>query len=272
VIAINEIGPSLVSGTGYGAVLPLAPDPPNAPITVVSDTDVTITWWVAPGGDGGSPITGYTVFIKQSDGDFTTYAGCSGPSTSCTFPISVLLATPYNLFAGSSVYAKVQATNAMWSSIYSTDGNGAVLPLAPDPPGAPITVISGTNVVITWAAPAVDGGSPITGYTVLIRQSDGVFKTYAGCSGPSVSCTFPISVLLAAPYNLGAGYIGIAKVLATNFVSSSSYSYEGNGALVTAPSVPAAPTTKISGSNVEITWVAPAQGSSTITGYTVLIR
>jgi hypothetical protein len=78
--------------------------------------------------------------------------------------------------------------------------------------------------------------------------------------------------LLATPYNLGAGYIGIAKVKATNGVGSSLYSSEGNGALVTAPSVPAAPKTTILGSNVEITWVAPAQGSTPITGYTVLIR
>ncbi len=40
-----------------------------------------------------------------------------------------------------------------------------------------------------------------------------------------------------------------------------------------APSVPAAPTTAISGTtNVLITWVAPAQGSAPITGYTVAIR
>jgi hypothetical protein len=35
------------------------------------------------------------------------------------------------------------------------------------------TVVSNTNVVITWAAP-FNGGSPITSYTILIRQSDGV--------------------------------------------------------------------------------------------------
>jgi len=41
---------------------------------------------------------------------------------------------------------------------------------------------------------------------------------------------------------------------------------------VAAPSTPAAPTTTISGSNVMINWVTPADGGSTITGYEVTIR
>ena len=76
---------------------------------------------------------------------------------------------------------------------------------APSAPAAPVTAISGTtDVAITWAAPA-DGGSAITGYTVDIQQSDGTYTTYAGCTGTAVSCTVPISVLQAAPYNLANG-------------------------------------------------------------------
>jgi hypothetical protein len=42
--------------------------------------------------------------------------------------------------------------------------------------------------------------------------------------------------------------------------------------LVGVPSIPAAPTTTISGSNVIINWVAPANNGSTITRYIVRIR
>jgi hypothetical protein len=78
-----------------------------------------------------------------------------------------LQATPFNLLAGSSVFAKVKASNSSVSSAYSLAGNGAAIPTVPNTPVAPETAISGTNIVISWAAPA-DGGSVITGYEVTI--------------------------------------------------------------------------------------------------------
>ena len=71
------------------------------------------------------------------------------------------------------------------------------LPIAPT-----TTVISNTNVVVTWVAPN-NGGSPITAYTVTIRQSDGVtFAAELGsCNGYSpaivsaTTCTIPIATL-----------------------------------------------------------------------------
>ena len=115
--------------------------------------------------DGGLAITGYTVDILQSDGTYTTYTGCTSIAVSCTVPISVLQAAPYNLVAGSSVFAKVKATNSIGSSAYSLAGNGAAFTV-PSAPAAPATAISVTNdVAITWTAPA-PGSTPITGYTV----------------------------------------------------------------------------------------------------------
>jgi hypothetical protein len=78
--------------------------------------------------------------------------------------------------------------------------------VAPSVPAAPTTAISGTtNVLITWVAPA-QGSTPITGYSVAIRQSNGVtYTAYSGCTGTSLTCTVAITVLKAAPYNLLAG-------------------------------------------------------------------
>ena len=88
--------------------------------------------------------------------------------------------------SGASIYATVKAVNLCGHFGESPAGNGAVLSImVPDIPAAPITAISGTDVTITWAAPA-DGGSPIIGYTVFIRESDG----------------FTFS---ASPYNLASG-------------------------------------------------------------------
>ena len=98
------------------------------------------------------------------------------------------------------------ATSLIGSSAYSTAGLGAILPRIPDVPAAPTTTNpSSTTVGIAWVAP-VDGGSPITGYSLAIRQSDGVtFAAYSGCTGTALTCTIANSVLQAGPYSLANG-------------------------------------------------------------------
>jgi hypothetical protein len=274
VFATNAIGISSTSSIGNGAVLPTVPGVPSAPTTTnLSSTSVAISW-VAPA-DGGSAITDYTVAIRQSDGvTFTAYAGCTGTAVSCTITNSVLQAAPYSLANGAVVYATVFAKNAIGISSTSSTGNGAVLPTVPSAPAAPTTVVSGTNTIITWVAPA-DGGSVITDYIVTIRQSDGVtFTVYASCTGTAVSCTIANSVLQAAPYSLAIGASVYAKVLATNAIGNSAYSVASSAGAVlpkTIPSSPAAPTTVVSGTNVIINLVAPSDGGSAIISYTLAI-
>ena len=107
-----------------------------------------------------------------------------------------------------------EAGNVCEYKVYSSVGNVAFLPAntVPSIPAAPTTSISGSNVIINWVAP-YDGDSTITGYTVEIQQSDLItFTTYTGCTGTAVSCTVPISVLQAAPYNLAVGSSVLARV------------------------------------------------------------
>lgn len=65
---------------------------------------------------------------------------CDGTSStivaanSCSVPVSSLITSPFSLPFGSSVYAKVKATNLVGSSDYSTIGNGGVLLTTPGPP------------------------------------------------------------------------------------------------------------------------------------------
>ena len=212
------------------------PSIPAAPVTSVnSNTSVTITW-VAPA-DGGSSITGYSVAIRQSDGTTfsTESANCNVSTITCTVPISILQAAPYNLAWGASIYATVIATNVAGSSAASPSGNGAVIATNPIVPSAPTTTVnSNTSVTINWVAPA-DGGSVITAYTVAIQQSNGsTFTTEsANCNVSTTTCTVPISILQAAPYNLAWGASIYATVIATNCCCSSAASPSGNGAFIT---------------------------------------
>ena len=69
------------------------PDAPTDVITVVTGDTVTFTWSLAS--TGGSPITGYRIFIGQSDSltftqDLTNCNGASSSiimSRSCLVPI-----------------------------------------------------------------------------------------------------------------------------------------------------------------------------------------
>lgn len=88
------------------------PSAPDAPAIAVSGTDVTVTWQ-APA-DGGSPITGYEVFLKHASGQVLTQT------------VTATQATFSNVAPGRYT-AKVVAVNAVGNS-------------RPSAPSAPIKV------------------------------------------------------------------------------------------------------------------------------------
>jgi hypothetical protein len=103
-----------------------------------------------------------------------------------------------------------------------------------------------TDIVIRWTAP-VSGGSPITSYQVLIRQSDGTTfteeLTYCDGSDPAITaalqCSIPSAVLNSSPYNIEWGQGIWAKVAAINAYGISAFSNEGNGGIIiTNPDAP----------------------------------
>ena len=113
------------------------PAQPFAPTTTWLPDNVVITW-VSPD-NGGSPITGYTITIRQSDSitfstDLTNCDMSISITTSCTIPITTLRTIPFSLEWGSSVYAKVVAINKYGVSLISSEGNGAIITTAPDAP------------------------------------------------------------------------------------------------------------------------------------------
>jgi hypothetical protein len=100
----------------------LAAQTPSAPLLVkteISALNVKISW-TAPSSNG-SPITGYMVYIQQSDlatfsVDSTNCDLSNSNSTQCLVPINVLRSSVYKLPWGSSVYAYVEAYNAYGKS------------------------------------------------------------------------------------------------------------------------------------------------------------
>ncbi len=113
--------------------------------------------------------------------------------------------TAGSLTAGTTYYFKVAALNSVGYGADSSEVN-VMAAAKPSVPAAPTTSEnSNTSVTIAWVVPA-DGGSPITVYTVAIKNSAGEFITESvNCNFLTVltnSCTVPIDTLQAANYSL----------------------------------------------------------------------
>jgi subtilisin family serine protease len=173
-------------GTGPAATVP---DAPANVSTVVGVRSATVTW-TAPASNGGSAITGYAVTISPAV-----------PSASVV--VSGTSATVTGLANGTSYRFSVTATNAAGTSAASALSAPVT---TPDVPGVP-TSVAGTagdrSVALGWTAPASDGGSPLTGYTVLISPS-------------TPSAVVAVSGATASVTNLTNGTAYTFRVYATN--------------------------------------------------------
>ncbi len=127
-------------------------------------------------------------------------------------------------------------------------------------PGSPTNVTAttagGGQATVSWTAPASDGGSAITGYTVI--------DSWGGWETASVATTVTV-------YDLTNGIPVSFTVTATNAVGTSPFSNPSNA--VTPRTVPGAPTdlgTSPGDAQMVVRWLIPSSdGGSAITGYTV---
>lgn len=90
----------------------------------------------------------------------------------------MLLSAPFNLAWGSSVFAKVAATNIVNISDDSIQGNGGIILTNPDPPVSlandqSITTIS--RIGLTWSPGSANGGSPVIDYRVSWDQGTSTY-------------------------------------------------------------------------------------------------
>lgn len=83
----------------------------------------------------------YNIYIIKSDGTYTDdLINCDGSSqsvmdaTQCIIPVATLRAAPFSLDWGTSVFAKIRATNIKGDSEESEPGNGGAIITFPDAP------------------------------------------------------------------------------------------------------------------------------------------
>ncbi len=182
VTAVNPAGegaPSnLASATTTG--------PPGAPVGLVAEggnAQVSLAW-APPTSNGGSPVTGYNVYLSTAPGSKgTDLATVTTPSYTAT-----------GLTNGTKYYFRVTALNALGEGPASAQVSvtpAVMPPPAPppvSPPGAPSALMVGVasaQVSLSWTAPATTGGSPVKSYNVYMSTAPGV----AGAKVASVTGT-----------------------------------------------------------------------------------
>ena len=145
---------------------------PDAPSNVTADLTVegvTVSW-DAPGSDGGSAISGYSVHAVPGG------QACSTAALSCTVT---------GLSPGQSYTFSVVASNDHGDSDPATSGAVQTPPGVPSVPRQ-VQVTQGIGqLTFQWQTPASDGGREITRYTASATR-DGVLST---CQSTELSCT-----------------------------------------------------------------------------------
>jgi hypothetical protein len=218
----------------------------STPVSIVAGT-VYVAGLFAPLGHYAAD-TGYFAASGVDNPPLHAFKdGASGPNG--VYLYTSTPAFPTNTYNSEGYYVDV---------VFAT--GAATAPAAPS--GVSATAGNGTASV-NWAAPS-DGGSPITKYTVTpyVGSTAQTPKTVSG-SPPATGTTVT---------GLSNGTTYTFKVSATNAVGTGPDSGASNSVTPSAPTAPATPTNVVAtagDASASVSWTAPSDGGSAITGYTI---
>ena len=123
-------------------------------------------------------------------------------------------------------------------------------------PNAVSASAGNASATVSWALPDSDGGSAITGYTATLNPG-------------GLTCTTDAAGRNCSVGNLTNGTTYSVSVTAINILGAGIPSTEIQVVPATIPSVPSAPNAIAGDGAATVTWVAPANGGSAISAYTV---
>jgi hypothetical protein len=129
----------------------------------------------------------------------------------------------------------------------------------PSAPGKPAVVGGDTRITVSFNAPASNGGSVITQYTATCTS----FRSFVSTSARAATVT-PIIVP-----NLNNGETYTCVVTATNAIGTGNQSPVSDQVVPDrGPDTPAAPGALAGNAQIKVSFTAPGNGGSAITGYT----
>ena len=249
-MAVDDQGlPSAWSAALVVTMDPLnTPGPPETPIATALDQGVDLSW-NPPADDGGLPISGYAV-----------YRGTSPGAESLLVQLGTVLSyADRGLTNGQTVYYQITARNSAYEGPRSVEVNATPATVPGSPTG--LTAARGNAAVqLSWAAPASDGGMPITNYTV-----------YRGTvSGGGVAIADIGTSLSFSDTGLTNGQRYLYQVTARNSVGEGPRSDEVEATPATTPSSPIDLRVVPGDRQATLAWSVPSSnGGSPITGYRI---
>ncbi|MGA2837772.1 MAG: fibronectin type III domain-containing protein [Acidimicrobiales bacterium] len=244
VTGTNANGTGAPSSASSSVTPSTVPDAPTNVSATPGNQSASVSW-TAPFNEG-SAITGYTV-TATGDGTNETCITPNGTTTSCTVD---------GLTNGTAYTFTVAATNTDGTGAPSVASSPVTPSTVPDAPTGVSATPGNQSATVSWTAP-FNEGSAITGYTVT-ATGDGTNET---CSSATTSCTFT---------DLSNGTAYTFTVTATNVDGTGAPSLASTS--VTPSTVPDAPTgvtATPSNQSATVSWTAPFDEGSAITGYTV---
>lgn len=231
-------------GVAFGPcdTAPVAPSQPENVTGIPGNARVTVSW-SAPGSDGGTAVTRYTVTASPG-----------GRTCGTTGAVSCVVS---GLTNGARYSFTVVATNAAGTSAPSAASATLTPAGPPSAPRSPQATPGNTRAKVSWTRPASNGGAVINRYTVTASPG-GKTCTTAGAR----SCVVT---------GLRNGTRYTFRVVATNTAGNSPRSAASSQ--VTPRTVPGAPRNVQATAGTRqatVTWRAPAAtGGAAITGYRI---
>ena len=239
VTATNGIGTSSASPDSASVLVAGVPNQPAAPTVAPGNAQLLVSF-TTPGANG-SAVTSFSTTCTDGSTPVT--------KTGTTSPISVT-----GLTNGHDYTCTVIAINAVGPSPASPASASATPATVPNQPAAPTLTAGNAQIVVNFAPPT-DNGSAITGFNATC--SDGT--TPASASG----ATSPITVT-----GLTNGHSYTCTVVANSAAGPSPASPASAPATPAGvPGTPAQPTVLAGNAQIVVTFVAPANNGSAITGY-----
>ncbi|KDO30965.1 hypothetical protein SPRG_04153 [Saprolegnia parasitica CBS 223.65] len=242
------------------------------PVQLVSSTATTMTvQWALPTMNGGSPVTGYELWLSDWQGsNRRVYDGRNSLTKQYTLSTVtdnlIESGHQYTLIVRAITYCQpTDATVACYgpfSPPASYTVRSPVVPIAPEAP----TLDSRTSIntaaandgiiYINWRPPTDNGGSPITDYQVYMDAGNNNFVLQ------TLQNTFPYGYSMFVPA-LTEGNTYRFAVRAVNAIGTSAMSPALTVVMANTPMAPAAPVVlDVASSYISLSWSPPTQCTS----------
>ena len=248
--AVNSVGEGAPSSE-LASTPCVVPTPPQS-LTATAGNGQVVLSWVAPVSNGGSPITHYRLYRGTLPGGETIYAVLG----------VVLTFQDTGVTNGQTYYYEVSAVNAAGES--AMIGERSATPCTvPNPPQSLTTTAGNAQIVLNWAAPTSNGGSPITGYNIYRGITSGG-ETLITTLGPT-TYTFTNS-------GLTNGQMYYFQVSASNAVGNGARSTEVSATPRTVPTAPQSLMSTAGNTQVALSWATPASNGGSAIMYYYIYR